>query len=116
MNMMIFHNQLRKVYQKAGVVTWSIDDYIDFFDRFFMLHKNITGTDHYNIPSNKLEEIVLELPYVTDEHGFAIDVSPEEYDGVVELYFDTDMDCDYSIYHFMSGDIRLYRLYELHYI
>lgn len=115
MNMMIFHNQLRKVFYSSDSWLWDIDDYIQFFDLFFVLHKKKTGYEHFNIPSKKLSEIMDALPFVIDENENAIDLDMDDYKLMLLSYFNTDLDCDYSIYHFMSGDIRLYRTYEMYY-
>lgn len=111
MNMFIFHNQLRKAYQ-SGWFMWSFDDYIRFFELFFRRYKKRMYKDHLNISTDNLVDIMGRLPTIT-MNGYDCDFGIEEYEEIVNLYFDTDLDCDYSIYHFMSGDIRAYRAFEL---
>lgn len=114
MNMSIFRNQVRNAFKEiSGSSNWTEEDYVDFFCIFFRLHKWKVGSDHYNIPTKRLIGIMEELSYVTDEHGHIIEIFPEDSEAIICQYFRTEFDCDYSIYHFMSGNIRLYRLYEL---
>lgn len=114
MNMKIFSSQVRKAYKAIeGCCNWELSDYLDFFCIFFRLHKYKTGHEHYNIPTERLQDIMENLCFVMDDDGNYIEVYPEDSEAIIRQYFRTYFDCDYSIYHFMSGNIRLYRLYEL---
>ena len=49
------------------------------------------------------------MPDYSDE----VDILPNDYPALIEAYFSQDFkNCDYSIAHFMSGDIRALRYYE----
>ncbi len=115
MNYSILRGMIASAYKKIDNPTWTVKEYFKFFVTFLDKYKHEMGRDHYNIPMTKLLDIMNELPAINDEFGNPFDIEEEYYEDIIDKYFATNMDCDYSIYHFMSGNIRLYRFYEVLY-
>lgn len=49
----------------------------------------------------------------TFSYGQIYDIEPEDYPDMIDAYFRQRFEnCNYSIAHFMSGNIRVLRYYE----
>jgi hypothetical protein len=109
---------LIKAYHDVGdSINMSYDDVEYIFNYYFNTFKKTFGKPHKNIKLATIKSIIEKLEYC--EHSgrqgfFELDV--ETYEILIDRYFRTQYtDCDYSISHFMSGDIRANRFYETSY-
>ena len=103
--------QIRKAYSQTNC-SWSLIDVIKVFKKFYMGYEEAFGMPHPHMKTETIRTIITDLPYINDEYG-AIDVSPDCYDAMISSYFRTEFSkCNYSMAHFMSGDIRLMRFFE----
>lgn len=87
-------------------------DSIKVLDDFFKAYRKHRGKDHQRVNIESIKQIIRKMPCDGDVFG-SNDFLPEDYPLMIEAYFKTSLDCDYSIHHFFSGDIRDLRMLEL---
>lgn len=95
--------------------TWSLESCLNVFRYFYYRYRETFGTDHPNLTNATINRIILDFPYLDDENRNhdVIELEPESYQTLIDAYFMQDFDnCNYSIAHFMSGNIRMLRFYE----
>lgn len=94
--------------------TWSLEACLDVFRYYYRRYKQIFDVDHPNLSDRTIGQIIEALPYANrPDYSDEIDLLPEDYPALIEAYFYQEFDrCNYSIAHFMSGDIRALRYYE----
>ena len=98
---------------------WSLKNCIELFRIYYILYKEHFGIDHPNLTDESMDNVLEEIPYIGGENGerdvdFSDCVSLEDYPDLIEAYFNSEFreGCDYSISHFMSGQIRMIKFYE----
>lgn len=93
---------------------WELKDYIAVFVYFCEKYRKRFNRDPGRMTQETVNSIVRNLPF-TDGlvRSGGVDLSPEDYKSLIDAYFVQEFtDCDYSMSHFMSGDIRTLRYYE----
>lgn len=94
---------------------WSLGACLDVFRYYFNAYRDYFGVDHPKLSNSTIKNIITAFPYVQDPERSArdFDLEPQDYPELIKAYFKQDFDkCNYSIAHFMSGDIRALRYYE----
>lgn len=96
---------------------WSLGDCLNVFRYYFIRYEQKTGQAHPHLSNETIKDIILKFPYLDAEcpndHSANYDLEPQNYDLLIDKYFEqTFNDCNYSIAHFMSGNIRTLRFYE----
>lgn len=98
-----------KELKQEDMISWSLEEILSFFEFYYSCYEAYTGYNHPRLTKQTIKRCIVRIPQDTD--GF--DYSLDDYEVMVDKYFRTRFeDCDYSIVHFLSGDIRLYRLWE----
>ena len=103
----IVYNQIRKACME--------NDYSDYgtiqkiFGYYYLCYKRVFGEDHPRLSQTAMNNAVYKLVY---RDGMMEDVDLDAYKVLIDQYFNTPMDCDYNICHFVSGDIVDNRFYE----
>lgn len=109
----VVKRQIVSSYQKLSEnedMLWSLDDVIKFFEIFYYYHNKHCIYPHPFLRNKTIEWIICNIAYDDSGNDYCI----EDYMYMIPQYFKTKFhNCDYSIVHFMSGDIRLMRYYEL---
>lgn len=82
---------------------WSLNDFVYMFNAYYTYFADIKRKNHPRLKTGTIYNVMTRL---------------QEYDlnenlEMMELYFHTAMDCDYSIVHFTSGHIREIRILDL---
>lgn len=110
----IVENQIQKVYNDSNC-SWSLQDCFDVFSYYFSEYYEIFGKIHPKMRTVTIRKILERLDTVHTRDGEGHALYANEYPEIIDLYFDQvfSPDCDYSMAHFTSGDIRLLRCYEL---
>lgn len=116
-----FNQLLIKAYkdlQEDGYTYFfDIEEASEIFTYYFETYKNTFGESHKHIKLETLKKLILELPscaHSANDVEFDLDV--DTYIDIISQHFKTQYkNCDYSISHFMSGDIRANRVYEVCY-
>ena len=95
--------------------TWSLWECIEIFRYYYERYYKVFGVEHPHLSSKSISTIISNLPYFSTDtpHNVEYDFTPDEYPIMIDAYFSQDFtNCNYSIAHFMSGDIRMLRVYE----
>lgn len=109
----IVENQIQKVYNESHC-SWSLQDCLEVFSYFFHAYYDQYGCTHPRMRSETIRSILESLDAVQDAYGEEYALAAEDYPEIIDLYFEQFFpDCNYSMAHFMSGSIRLYRCFEL---
>lgn len=93
---------------------YSLEDYINIFRYFFDKYKDVMNEEHPPLKRERLQDIMERMPYAYyDGELGGISISSCAYPYMIDDYFGTQFkNCDYRITHFMSDQIRIYRLYN----
>ena len=94
---------------------WSLRECIEVFEYFYTRYYEVFGSEHPHLSNRTISNIIMSLPYCTaeDQHETMYDFTPDQYPEMIDAYFSQDFpNCNYSIAHFMSGEIRMMRFYE----
>lgn len=92
---------------------WSVKDCVKVFNYFYKRYKATQRKQHPKLSNRTIQSIIENLPFCALQNGDYIDLYPEDYIYLIDSYFKTPFkSCNYSLAHFMSGDIRAYRLLE----
>jgi len=106
---------LIKAYKETGS-SMSYEEVEEIFKYYFDTFEELFGRPHKNIKLKTIENIIEKLPFCEHSSGSCFDLEVKEYKVLIDQHFKTQYDnCDYSISHFMSGDIRANRFYETGY-
>lgn len=114
----IVANQIKKAYDETPC-SWSLDDCLGVFEYYFdKYHAIMYPYPHPHMSTRTIQEIISRLDLVEDAFGRGYPLEPDDYPEIINAYFaesfpDTYAGCNCSIAHFMSGDIRLNRCFEL---
>ena len=111
-NFDIVRKQIVTAYRNGNYLPWSAQDFIRVFERFYGMYVTRRGRWHPALRTVTIAR-VMEL-LVEDVNG--VRYSPEDYleSDLLDAYFMTRFNegCDYSIVHFTSGDVRMFKSYE----
>ena len=93
---------------------WSLETCLSIFKYYYKTYKKVFGVDHPHLSNRTIREILENISVVQIPHSKDyFDLLPEDYTEIINAYFQQDFDdCNYSIAHFMSGNIRALRIYE----
>lgn len=92
-------------------------DYISVIKHYFTKYKERIGKEHPVLTIDRWEEVIDALPVIFDDDmSRSEDIDEEQLMTIINQHFNTEYrDCDYNILHFMAGDIRKNRFYEVVY-
>lgn len=117
-----FRQITEKAYNRMEdtVNRYSLEEYIAIFEHFFSRYAEKRGEDHPPVGCGNIRRIMERMPYMgaPDESiggRNMFDYTADMYSAIVNQYFRTRFfpGCDYRIFHFMSGNVRELRLYEI---
>ena len=104
--------QIFKAYSDKGYWSWTYHDFVRVFERFYGMYAMRRGCWHPHLTTETIGRVMRSL--IEDDNGVLY--SPEDYmeSELFDAYFETRFkpECDYSIVHFTSGDVRQYKSYE----
>lgn len=87
---------------------------IDAISYYLNTYREYIGKNHPNLKGKQWKEVVYNIFETEDSYGRYIEFNLEEMYKIIDQHFQTDYgECDYNILHFISGDIRLNRYYEI---
>lgn len=119
MNWEIFTRIVKAIYkhddfEPQGSERYTVDEYLNIFGYFFDFYKAMTGEDHPPLKRGHIKDIMERLPYaIYDGEIGGVDICAAAYPELIEDYFGTQFrNCDYRIFHFMSDNVRILRMYE----
>ena len=111
----ILDKQIEKVMTSIsnnGVISnLTTDDIKEFFRMYYCLGGQIRNVKPIKLTNEQLENIILSIACINE-----VEYEPtlDDYKFILLDYFKTNFpDCDYSINHFISGDVLLMRYYNL---
>lgn len=112
MDFTIVVRQIIKAYQTGNYPGWTVRDFVDVFERYYGLYADYMGCGHPVLKTDTIARVMAAL--IEDDNG--VRYSPEDYldSDIFEVYYMTPFrpGCDYSIVHFVSGDVRYYKTFE----
>ncbi len=113
----IVANQIKKAYDESNC-SWSIEECLGVFEYYFQKYQEIMYSPHPHMSSRTIQRIISRLDSVEDAFSREYYLEPEDYPDIIDAYFaedfpDTYGGCNCSMAHFMSGDIRLNRCFDL---
>ncbi len=114
----IVANQIKKAYDESAC-SWSLEECRGVFEYYFKkYHEIMYPYPHPHMSTGTIQSIISRLDTVEDAFGRIFLLEPEDYPGIIDAYFSesfckTYAGCNCSMAHFMAGDIRLIRCYEL---
>lgn len=117
-----FRQITEKAYNRMEdtVNRYSLEEYIAIFEHFFSRYAEKRGEDPPPVGCGNIRRIMERMPYMgaPDESiggRNMFDYTADMYSAIVNQYFRTRFfpGCDYRIFHFMSGNVRELRLYEI---
>lgn len=114
----ILYKQLDKCYKNLTdtheYMHYTLEEYKDIFTYFYRCYQAIWGTHHPIFSSDNIEIVMTKLPYVVLDGNDEIVVDVDDNISMIDYYFDQEFGnkCNYSILHFVSGDIRKYTYYK----
>lgn len=117
-----FRQIAKKAYDRMEdtVNRYSLEEYIAIFEHFFSRYAEKRGEDHPPIGCENIQRIMERMPYMgaPDESiggRDMFDYTADMYPAMIDQYFRTRFfpGCDYRIFHFMSGNVRELRVYEI---
>lgn len=97
---------------------WSLPDCTSLFEYYFQQYQMVFKREHPHMRTQTIQQIIAALPAIEDQYGREFDLDPNDYPALIADYFEHDFGrcCNYSMAHFISGDIRLMRCYDLYLI
>ena len=89
---------------------WSLENCIDLFRKFYIQYWYTFGVAHPRLSKGTIQKIILAIPSMSVENPYReneSDLTMEDYEALIPAYFKKKFkNCNYSIAHFMSGQIR----------
>lgn len=114
-NFDVVMRQVESTYKKLSNhmnMSFSLEEVKKVFKLFYAYHERYCRYPHPYLRNSSIEWVIENIG--SDDNG--MEYSIDDYELMIPLYFRAKFfNCDYSIIHFMSGDIRLLRLYEAPY-
>ena len=104
---------IKKLSQQDNVYTH--DDAMRVLRYYFSTYYTVFGRYHPMPTLKQITDAVSKMPLIqAPEETDDIDVSPDDYDDLIDSYFCTRFsNCDYGISHFFAGNVRYYRYREI---
>ena len=107
-----FKMLLKKAYEDSNT-DMSYEDTEAIFNYYFTTYEKTFNKPHKNLRLETIKNIIQRLSYCERFYNKEFDLDLESYKIMIDKHFKTQYyNCDYSINHFMSGDIRVNRFYE----
>ena len=107
---------LKKAYQEVGDTSdMNYKDVERVFNYYFSSYMKTFHKPHKNVKLGTIKELIQKLSLCehSGEYNHVFELDVDAYKVIIDKHFKTQYDnCDYSISHFMSGDIRANRFYE----
>ena len=103
----IFKRIVIKEYKAIGKHPYTIDEVLAIFKYYFNSYQLYMGKEHHYLKPEQIRRIIEEMPQCDD-----FDFEPQDYETLIDSYFETDFYSDRNINHFFSGQIRELRYYE----
>lgn len=92
----------------------TLENYIDTITYFYREYKRINRLNHPRITNEQMYWVMDQLFCTIENEHVVMFFDPDECFDYIDEYFRTEYrNCDYSIRHFVSGDIRLYLTYKI---
>lgn len=113
MDFEIVKRQIYSAYKKRNpeLWKWSLSDYVHVFEVFYHKYRYYLNRDHPRMTNESIFRVMLRLSIFSELNDS--EWTADENIELMDSYFETDFTgCDYSIAHFVSGEIRNYRLFE----
>lgn len=108
-----FKKMLLVAYKEADIKSFTYEEVEWIFSYYITKYKLIFERDHKNLKLQTIINIIRMLPYLDTHHSGIADIDVEQYKVIIDKHFQVQYEnCDYSISHFMSGNIRTNRFYE----
>lgn len=108
----VVKRQIHSQYRYAEIY-WSEEEVVEVFRCFYECYRMAFHEDHPRLSNANILKIICALPIDDEGNEFIA----EEYPDLIEAYFNTEFyHCNYSMLHFMSGQIRMIRAYDLGYL
>lgn len=87
----------------------------NLIEEYLLLYKDKMKVEHPALSFQQWEEVKEKLlPYLKDEYGKTVDVQENEEKEMMKIYLDQVFkNCNYSLLHYVNGDIRKNRYYEM---
>lgn len=105
-------NAYRQAKQENKTVLWSIEEITSFFEYYYKAYKAYTGNEHIHLKTETIKRVI-ELLNSDGTEDYTLQTSIE----LLPQYFETNFSVgNHAITHFVSGNVRLNRMYELGYI
>lgn len=120
MNLAIFSQLAEREYQAVLKDTpdypYSLDEVLDIFCTFFEQYAKHRGEQHPHLKRELIRKYIQLMPCRSEAGGENAYYDVYKYKDIIRHYFSTPFKkCDYHIGHFFSGDIRVYREFEIMY-
>jgi len=107
-----FKTLLKEAYEESDA-DMSYEDAEAIFQYYFATFEKTFHKPHKNLRLETIKSLIQRLPYYDQCYSGTADLDLETYKILIDQHFKTQYrNCDYSINHFMSGDIRTNRFYE----
>jgi len=111
--MNLFERMVGEQYAKHDEWPWPVEDYIQVFRLFTEAYKYNMGHDHPAIRMKHIPQLMYLMPILDPDDPSPI-LEADDYPVLIESYFETPFqNCNYQIWHFFSGQVRLMRAYEV---
>lgn len=96
---------------------YEYDSILSLIDYFQLLYKHYLNKDHPRLSFEQWEHVISGLlTDLTDEYGGDCEIDVEAESEMMKSYFEVKFNnCNYSLLHYISGDIRKLRYYETGY-
>lgn len=94
---------------KNDMVCWELEEVIKFFEFYYGYYEAYFYESHPRMKQEKMKWCIYYLSHDDSGNDYVL----EDYEELVPQYFKTTFkNCNYSLVHFLSGDIRMMRFYE----
>lgn len=93
----------------TGTPSFTLSECVDIIEKFmFEFYECFGKQPHPFLNSSQFQDVIVRLPSVDD-----LDLEVENYDTLIPRYFEQCYaHCNYHIFHFLSGKIRLNSFYK----
>lgn len=114
----LYKKLIERAYNEAET-RYTFDTCLNIISYFFDKYYEVMGRKHLPPNHKQLVNIISKMDWLESNDPDEMDIDYNDFDfseyypALIDQYFDTDLQCDYSIHHFFSGRIRLNRMYEL---
>ena len=114
-NFNIFNKQIETVMDgisdRGSIGNFAAQDVKEFFEMYYRIGSAMRGIEPIKLKNEQIEKVVRAIAYI-DKVEYEPDL--DDYEMMIRDYFKQKFeDCDYSINHFISGDVLLMRYYNL---